>query len=87
MAYFDVEMTDTFSGEANYTWVERFRVKAKSASGAIRKVSRYLGLQGRIRKDADFGTLIRHNVTGAAICLFTTYAEDGNVVRSKTTIL
>ncbi len=33
-----IEMTDTFSGEANYCWVNRFIVSASSHRGAMRKV-------------------------------------------------
>ena len=37
---FFVEMTDTFGGEANYGWVNRFMVTAASSLGAIRKVTK-----------------------------------------------
>ena len=33
-----IEMTDTFGGEANYCWVNRFIVSASSHRGAMRKV-------------------------------------------------
>ena len=33
-----IEMTDTFSGEANYCWVNRFIVSASSHRGAMRRV-------------------------------------------------
>ena len=33
-----VEMTDTYGGEANYCWVNRFIVSASSPRGAMRKV-------------------------------------------------
>ena len=33
-----VEMTDTFGGEANYCWVNRFLVSASSPRGAMRRV-------------------------------------------------
>ena len=33
-----IEMTDTFGGEANYCWVNRFLVSASSPRGAMRRV-------------------------------------------------
>lgn len=33
-----IEMTDTFGGEANYCWVNRFIVSASSPRGAMRRV-------------------------------------------------
>ena len=33
-----IEMTDTFSGEANYCWVNRFIVSASTPRGAMRRV-------------------------------------------------
>ena len=71
-----VELTDTFAGEANYSWVSRFKVHASSVMGAIRKVSKEAGFQGRLVKDFDAGDLVRYNVRGAALCLFVTPYED-----------
>ena len=36
--HYFVEMTDTYGGEANYCWVNRFIVSASSPRGAMRKV-------------------------------------------------
>ena len=38
MLYY-IEYTDCFGGEANYSWVRRWIVKAKTPRGALRKVS------------------------------------------------
>ena len=38
--FYFVELTDTFGGEANYSWVNRYKVVASSFNGAIRKVSK-----------------------------------------------
>lgn len=46
---FHFEMTDTFGGEMNYCWIERFTVKAKTELGAIRKLSKETGFN--FRKD------------------------------------
>jgi len=36
--HYFVEMTDTYGGEANYCWVNRFIVRASSPRGAMRRV-------------------------------------------------
>lgn len=41
---FFVEITDTFGGEANYSWVTRHILKAKSERGAACRLSRLSGL-------------------------------------------
>ena len=65
-----VELTDTFGGEANYSWVTRFKVHANSERGALVKVSKHIGAQGKLRKKYELGDVIRYNITGAAVCLF-----------------
>ena len=70
---FFVEMTDTFRGEANYSWVNRFMVKAKTKRGAIGKVTRETGYHARI--DWDNGDSARYNVQGACICYFVSEAQ------------
>ena len=43
MLYF-VEITDTFGGEANYSWVTRHKVRASSERGALIRINRDSGL-------------------------------------------
>jgi len=81
--FFFIEMTDTYGGEANYSWVMRFKVKAATMRGAIVKVSREAGLQGRLKKSYDLGDIVRHNVSGAAICLFTQFWNEYNAQYSN----
>lgn len=71
---FNVEVTDTFGEEANYTWVRRFKVKASSDRGAIRIVQREMNL-GSVSKVWDCGDHSRFDVKGAAICAFVTVAD------------
>ncbi len=66
---FFVEMTDTFGGEANYSWVNRFLVTASSELGAIRKVTTKTGYRAR---SVGCG---RYNVPGACICYFVEHVE------------
>lgn len=47
METFYFEMTDTFGGELNYSWMKRFEVSAKSLKGALQKLSRETGFNFR----------------------------------------
>lgn len=69
-----VEMTDVFGGEANYSWVHRFLVKASTPLGAIRKVTAHTGHPAR--KAWDTGDTVRYNVPGACICYFVTWLDE-----------
>lgn len=44
MPHFYVEITDTFCGEANYTWLTRHKVRASSPRGALIRINRDSGL-------------------------------------------
>jgi hypothetical protein len=69
-----VELTDTFGGEANYSWVTRFKVHASSMVSAVRKVSKQTGLN--FRKQWDSGDLVRYDSKSGATCLFVSAYED-----------
>ncbi len=74
-----VELTDTFCGEANYSWVTRVKVQAKTLKHAVRRFSRDAGFVGRVRFDYcaadEFGTT-RYNIRGAALCFFVCAWDD-----------
>lgn len=69
-----VEMTDTYGGEANYSWVHKFMVTASSPLGAIRKVTRETGYPAR--KDWDSGDTVRYKVPKCCICYFVSYVDE-----------
>ena len=69
-----VELTDTFGGEANYSWVTRFKVHASSIVSAVRKVSKQTGLN--FRKQWDSGDLVRYDSKSGATCLFVSVYEN-----------
>ncbi len=49
---FECEYTDTFGGEPNYCWVNRFKVQAETMAGAVRKAKAHVGLTGvRCRRE------------------------------------
>ncbi len=73
MKLFYVEVTDTFAGEANYCWVRRYKVKASSVLGAIRKVSSEECYSFR----CDYsGEVTRYNAKGACVCAFVQAWDD-----------
>jgi hypothetical protein len=64
-----VEVTDTFGGEANYSWVKRFKVHASSELGAIRKVGKYTGFAFR-RESGLVCDESMYNAKNACVCAF-----------------
>lgn len=68
MRQFFVEMTDTYGGEANFSWVTRHLVTASTMRGAVWKVSRDSGLNWR--KVGDYGDACRYDSHSGATCLF-----------------
>ena len=67
---FFVEVTDTFAGEANYSWVHRFKVHASTERGAMRKIERRLPYAGGVKKDWDTGDMQRWEWRNACVCAF-----------------
>ena len=65
---FNIEVTDTFGGEANYCWVRRYTVRAKSFRGAANMLSRLEG--GNWRAAGNYGDMARYDMKSAAICAF-----------------
>ncbi len=45
--FYYVEITDTYGGEANYSWVTRHVIRAKSERGAICALTRRSGIHWR----------------------------------------
>lgn len=66
-SYF-VEMTDTYGGEANYSWVNRFVVSANTVRGAMRKVTNETGYY--TRKDYETGEMSRYSTKSGGVCFF-----------------
>lgn len=74
--YFYCELTDTFGGEANYSWATRFKVRASTMRGAMLKVGRAAGLHFRI--SGDFGDMRRYDSVSGATCLFVELFDEEN---------
>lgn len=75
---FFVEMTDTYGGEANYSWVNRFLVTASSFRGAISKVTRKTGVHAR--KVLDAGDFAQYRCPGRCITYFVNWSDEGKEV-------
>ena len=46
---YNIEVTDTFAGEANYCWVKRGSTRAESRRGVVDAVKRLAGWHGWCR--------------------------------------
>lgn len=73
MQNFIFEVTDTYSREPNYCWVQRHTIEAKSPLGAVQKLARLTGFKWR--KSWDSGDCARYDAKGAAVCAFLNYEE------------
>lgn len=68
MPFFHVEITDTFAGEANYSWVRRYQVKAQTMRGAVNKLAREIGAGWHCV--SDFGDFKRYDSRTGCRCFF-----------------
>jgi hypothetical protein len=75
MLNYKIEITDTYNGESNYSWVQRLDVKAKSMRGAISKAARHFGYKG-FRLDCMCGDYASYKLSGACIIAFVTVNFD-----------
>ena len=76
--YIQIELTDTFGGESNYSWVRRFRLEHKpgeSSRALMRRVKKTLGWSGIRCTVANYGYLIDIRPTDAALVAFVTWEE------------
>lgn len=73
----NVELTDTFGGEANYCWVKRasFAVPSDATDRqAIRKAKALLGLSGVRHTKDSYGEGITLNFPGHCMVAFLSYS-------------
>ena len=67
---FFIEVTDTFGGEANYSWVTRHIIKANTMRGAVNRFSRMSGIHWHCT-DGSWGMLdSRYDSESGATCYF-----------------
>lgn len=71
-----IEVTDTFGGEANYSWVTRHVIAASTMRGAISKFSRLSGISWRYEYGNE-NDVMRYNSKSGATCYFIqTYSDE-----------
>ena len=71
-----LEYTDTFGGEANYSWVNRKEIEVLqniSDVGLIRIAKKEMGIQLRHKSPIDCGDYIRLDFYNSATVLFITF--------------
>lgn len=73
-----VEMTDTFGGEANYCWVNRFIVSANTPRGAMRRVCTRTGDSVRCTMSGDPE---RWDSIRGCVCYFVEWVDDAEIER------
>lgn len=71
----NVEITDTFGGEANYAWVRRHQIADRKQSNLaiVREAKRLAGWTGTPCKREDYGNMIRLEPRGACMVMFITF--------------
>jgi hypothetical protein len=75
MNTYQIEYTDTFAGESNYSWVRRYTIQAKNDRAAIRAAKAAVGLTGIRCAKSDYGDLIDLRPNGICTVLFITQGE------------
>lgn len=76
--FIQVELTDTYGGEANYSWVRRYRLEHKPGEtnrALMRRVKAALGWSGIRCRVAHYGEMIDIRPAGAALVAFVTWEE------------
>lgn len=68
MPLFCIEVTDTFGGEANYSWVTRHVIKGNTERGAINRFSRMSGINWHCV--GNYGDQKRYDSNSGATCYF-----------------
>jgi len=75
---FDLEITDTFGGEANYCWVVREKIALPAHASKrqlVQKAKALAGWTGWRCKVHDFGDLIRIEPQGACLVAFVSWMD------------
>ena len=70
---YPIEMTDTFGGEANYSWVRRGEIQADdkpSRRAIVRRAKLWAGLTGTRCDVCDFGDCIEIRPRNQCVVVF-----------------
>ena len=72
---YDITLTDTFGGEANFSWVRRAQVSATTRRGLMRAAKAAVGLTGSKGRTDDYGDTLDFRPYGACLVMFVVPAE------------
>jgi len=74
----NIEITDTFGGDANYCWVKRGTTRATSRRGIISAVKRLAGWQGwcRVRVEEWGDTIVVRPTQSSGVCQIAFVTEE-----------
>ncbi len=77
------EITDTYGGEANYSWVKRGKIQSKpgedySDLAAVRRVKKDAGWENLRCKREDYGDMIVLRPVGQCIIMFINFYSHGS---------
>ena len=76
------EMTDTYGGESNYSWVKRGVIEMEdkpfSNLAVVRKVKKELGYNGVRCETTNYGDMIKLRPIGMCIVIFITFHYFGS---------
>jgi hypothetical protein len=78
MGTWTVEVTDTFGGEANYSWVDRYSFEANEDASdrtIMRKAKAKAGLSGVRGRTDNYGDVVVFRPYGANIVMFVTLED------------
>jgi hypothetical protein len=73
----EIELTDTFGGEANYSWVRRYTLATPeniSQRALVRRIKKAAGITGVRCVTDDHGGMIAIRPVGACVVLFATFS-------------
>ena len=73
----DIELTDTFGGEANYCWVRRYTLATPeniSQRALVRRIKKAAGITGVRCNTYDHGGMIAIRPVGVCVVLFATFS-------------
>jgi len=76
--YIQIELTDTYGGESNYSWVRRYRLDHKPGEtdrALMRRVKGTLGWSGIRCRVVNCGEMIDIRPADAALVAFVTWEE------------
>ena len=76
MSKYLIEVTDTFGGDANYSWVRRYVTEARTIRGAITKLAKSQGAGWKV--GYSDGQSARYNLRGACVCAFVEWIDDSH---------